>query len=192
MGRPQPLTAVATGRSPRRRLLPGLLCAGIAASAASARSPSIEPSTLIVASGLGWLAWGDWISRRVPRQDVRVVGMAFLVSLLLLLPEPDLAPVARAAIAGTIALLALGALWWAKPEAIGFADVKLTALAASAAAAVSWLAVARVLLATTAVATFMAASVLIGQTRRRSGGWDRTIPLTPALCAGFIAGTRPW
>lgn len=193
MGQAQPIDPAAARRPTRRPAISGLLCACIAALVVLFRSSAILPSTLIVASGLGWFTWSDVTTRRVPKLGVRILLLAFLVSLLFVLGvERELAPVIRAAAIGTAAFVGLGALWWVRPSAIGFADVKLTALATSAAAVTSWVAVARVLLVTVAVATVTMGLLLAAHSRRRADGWDRTIPLAPALCAGFVVGARPW
>lgn len=103
-------------------------------------------------------------------------------------------PVARAGVAALAVLVVLGWLWWTRPRLIGLGDVRASALALAAAAAVSWQAVLSVLYATVLAAVGVAAGFAVaGRFRERRSSRvvrreELTVPFVPPLCAGLIVG----
>jgi len=137
------------------------------------------------------LASTDAVARRLPRPIVNGLAAALAVTLTATCAaHGDWEPSLRAAQSGAAVALLAGGLWWAKPGACAFGDVKVVVLASAAAAAVSWQSiVAMLLLGCIAGAVY---ATCIRWSRRSALGWDGTLPFVPGLALGFVAGVVLW
>lgn len=155
-------------------------CCGTAATGAGAPLPSV-----VVAAGLGALAVTDWAQHRLPRVVVRATAVVFTATAVgAALVQSTWGAAGRAAVAATVLAIVLGSLWLAFPGAIAFGDVKVTGIAAAAAAATSWRALVVLVLAAPVGA---AATALVNRSRR-AGGENVVVPFAPGLAVAFVVG----
>lgn len=154
-------------------------CCGTAATGAGAPLPSV-----VVAAGLGALAVTDWAQHRLPGIVVRATAMVFTATAVgTALVHSTWGAAGRGAVALIVVTLVVGSFWLAVPGAIAFGDVKVTGIAAAAAAASSWRALALLVLAAP-IGT--AATTLINRSRR--AGSEDVVPFVPGLAVAFVVG----
>lgn len=150
-----------------------------------------DVSSLIAAGGLGVLACTDATRRRLPRGGVRLLAVAVAAALVahgVLVHQWQ--PLLRAGLGGLVVAVVVGALWWAVPGALTFGDVKVTALASSASAAVSWRAAAVTLGVACVAGGVLAIHARVGDRLRCP--LVRTVPFVPGLFLGFVVGVTLW
>ncbi len=155
-------------------------CCGTAAIGAGA-----PLSAVMVAAGLGALALTDWSDHRLPGIVVRATAVAFTATAVgTALIHSTWGPIGRASIAAVLVTLVLGSFWLALPGAIAFGDVKVTGIAATAAAESSWRALALLVLA----APIGAAATALVDRSRRAGTENVVVPIAPGLAVAFVVG----
>lgn len=156
------------------------ICCGTAATGAGTPLAAV-----MVATGLGALAVTDWVDRRLPSNVVRATAAMFMATAVgAALVQSTWGAAGRSAVAATVIAIVLGSLWLAFPGAIAFGDVKVTGIAAAAAAASSWRALAVLVLA---APVGVAAITLINRSRQ-VGRENGVVPFVPGLAAAFVIG----
>jgi prepilin signal peptidase PulO-like enzyme (type II secretory pathway) len=150
-------------------------------------------SSVVTATGLGALGVSDAKTRRLPRTIVRLVGAAVVGAFVTSALSHKVSTVSRGGLAAFAVSAVVGAVWFLQPNCIAFGDVKVTALATAAAAAVSWAAVIAMLVIACCTG---AAFGLVARVRRPrfylTGSDSSTVPFVACLALGFVVGVSLW
>ena len=186
MGWRAPLKEFVDGRIRRPVGMTWYLAAPVLLVVLHVGDPLPSATSVVAATGLGVLAVTDARMRRLPRPVVRALAATLALTLTVSCAVQDAwAPLLHAVSWATGVGLALGLLWWLVPNVLAFGDVKITTLAAAAAAAVSWRSVAVMLLLSCLASAGYAAFTLLQ--KKAAPAWDMTIPFAPGLAVGFVA-----
>lgn len=154
-----------------------------------AQSSALRVSAVATATALAFLARIDLAERRVPRAYVRVLG-ATVTATVAADALGARASAGRGLAVSLSTLIGLGAIWWIAPRLLGFADVKVSAMSAGAAAAVSWGFLVNLAVVTAIAGLLYVCALRLAVVRHSaSAGGDVTVPLVPLLCAGFVVGS---
>lgn len=154
--------------------------------------PTLEVLTAAVAALVAWrvgtpfvcfavigvaLAVIDWRTRTLPDA---ITLPAYPITALALLPTGELS---RALAGGAVLAAVYGVLWFARPDAMGFGDVKLAGLIGMAGGALGWQALVVAAFAGQLLGAFYALALLL--TRR--GNRHTQFPFGPFMLLGAFA-----
>lgn len=160
----------------------GLAAAVLPVSLALAAAAGVWAVTACV-GGLALGSATDVKVRRIPTRIVTATGCgATLLLVAQALIESRLADLVRSGLVAVTAGGSLGLVWYVAPRMIGLGDVRLVTLVAPVAAFSSW----RIAVWTGELTCLAGGAMAVFTRLRRGPGFsDATIPLAPALLAGF-------
>lgn len=171
-------------RAAGRWSLWGVAAAGAVTLSVFAVATSAVWASGVTVAGLSILSVVDVRSRRLPTSAVHAMAALTAVGLLgQALLAGSGGQLARSVIAAVAAGTGLGAVWLVAPRHLGLGDVRLLATVLPVTAFASWVTVAWTVEVTCLAGLVSVPLVRLG---RRDASDALSIPLAPALLAGFI------